>query len=83
MQRRNLIYVIVLAVLCVAIVVVVVLILRRQASFPVVVPISSGRPAVVAAPSGTIPLKDTPYAKPWKEGDPIPTIPEDGIVTPQ
>lgn len=72
MERRNLLYGIILAVLCITIVTVVVLILRRQAAVPVA-PITQTR--TVTAPAGTIPLKDTKFERPWKKGDPEP-VPE-------
>lgn len=77
MERRNLLYGIILALLCVAITVVVVLILRKRAMLPSGTTIQT---TSVTAPAGTVLLKDTPKAQPWKQGDPLPPPPENELA---
>jgi hypothetical protein len=73
MERRNLLYGIILTVLGIAIVVVVVLILRKQATLSYTATNLPVTPRVVTAPTGTVPLSETRFERPWKKGDPEPT----------
>jgi hypothetical protein len=82
MERRNLLYGIILAVLGIAIVVVVVLILRKQSMLPFSA-LKSMTPRVVAAPTGTVPLTETRFERPWKLGDPEPPPEPETIETPE
>lgn len=81
MQRRTLIYSIVLVILGIAIAVVVVLILRKRAAGPEIIIVPSGSPTAQtgqAPPKGTQtgeptkPRDSYQKAVPWKEGDASP-----------
>ena len=73
MQRRTLIYSIVLAILGIAIAVVVILILRKRAAGPELVIVPSG--GAPTAQSGQAPPKGTETGEPTKPHDTYQTAP--------
>jgi hypothetical protein len=72
MEKRNVVYWIILGALLVALVTVGILILRKRAS-PVVVPIvqPSGSGTPTAKPPGSKPLDSYTPERPFQPGDPI------------
>lgn len=75
MEKRNIIYSVILALLCAGLVVVVVLILQRRASFPASKIIETKEQ--LKKPPYTKPEEDYIPAKPWEPGDPTPDFPNE------
>ncbi|MFA5935875.1 MAG: hypothetical protein WC787_03415 [Patescibacteria group bacterium] len=77
MDRRNLVYWIILGVLITALAVVGVLILRKRAAPPVVIPIGGAQNGTEKTPPKSKPLEDYVPARPYQDGDvPSETVPE-------
>lgn len=72
MERRTVIYEIIIALLVVGLVVIGVLILRKRAGMTIPPAVSSTPAAVRKLPTDTKPYASIPRAVPWKEGDPVP-----------
>lgn len=76
MERRNLIYVIVLTILCAGIAVVTVAILRKRAEIGAVQQLQTLSPGqagtVRSAPAAAKPIRSYAKDRPYQEGDPIP-----------
>jgi hypothetical protein len=84
MDRRNLIYSLILVVLVVALVTVGILVLRKRAAGPVLIPVggSVGTDGPRPLPTDTKSLDSYTKAPAWKEGDPVPPEIPDNLEAP-